>query len=230
MRTIAIIARKGGSGKTTVAINLAIAAHRRGLKAVVADSDAQRSSVDLLGLRREAGPAVIATSGRELYGLQAASARDGVDLLIIDTPAAEEQELSNAMVLADFSLFVVRPTLIDFYSLARTLRVIRRLHKPAMVVLNQAPHTRGGGEPPAVRKARSALELLGLPVSPAVLRLRAAYQAALADGRSVEEFNDEAAAGEVDQLWSVIRQEALDRDCWPKTPAGDFFVHDRPIF
>ncbi len=229
MRTIAVIARKGGSGKTTVALNLAIAAHRRGLKTVVADSDPQRSSVDLLR-RRQAGPTVVATSGRELFAVQAASARNGVDVLIIDTPAAEELELSNAIVLADLSLFVVRPTLIDFYSLTRTLKVVRHLHKPAMVVLNQAPHQRGGVEPPAVRKAYAALELLRLPVSPAILRMRAAYQSALADGCSVEEHPDEAAAREIEHLWSVVSREAFEREVWPRAPASDDFIYDRPIF
>ena len=229
MRTIAVIARKGGSGKTTVALNLAIAAHRRGLKTVVADSDPQRSSVDLLR-RRQAGPPVVATSGRELFALQAASARNGVDALIIDTPAAEEGEVSNAIVLADLSLFVVRPTLVDFYSLARTLKLVRHLHKPAMVVLNQAPHPRGGVEPPAVRTAQAALEHLRLPVSPAILRTRAAYQSALARGCSAEEYLDEAAAREIEHLWSVVRQEAFEREVWPRAPVSDLFIYDRPIF
>ncbi len=230
MRTIAVIARKGGSGKTTVALNLAIAAHRRGLKAVVADSDPQRSSLDLMKLRPGAGPGVVATCGRELFAVQAASARNGVDALIVDTPAAEEQELSNAIVLADLSLFVVRPTLVDFYSLARTLKVVRRLHKHALVVLNQAPPARGGVEPPAVRKAHEALEVLKLPVSPAILRSRAIYQSALEKGCSVEEQMDEAAADEVERLWSVVSKEAFERERWPDVRADEFFIYDRPLF
>lgn len=230
MRTVAVIARKGGSGKTTVALNLAIAAHRRGLSTVVADSDPQRSSVDLLNLRRQAGPRVVATSGRELYAVQAASARGGVDALIIDTPAADEQELSNAIVLADLSLFVVRPTLVDFYSLARTLKVVRHLNKHALVVLNQAPPARGGVEPPAIRKAQTALELLKLPVSPAILRSRAAYQSALEAGCSVEERSDEAAAGEIELLWSSVQQQAFERQSWPRAPLADFMIYDKPLF
>jgi chromosome partitioning protein len=229
MRTVAVIARKGGSGKTTVALNLAIAAHRRGLATVVADSDPQRSSLDLLKLRRDDGPRVVETSGRELYALQARSRGSGVDALIIDTPAAEEQQLSNALVLADLSLFVVRPTLVDFYSLARTLKVVKHLRKPAMVVLNQAPHTRAGLEPPSVRKAQQALALLRLPVSPAILRARAAYQSALESGCSAEEGTDEAAASEIEQLWSVIQRETFDRDHRPRPAESGLFVDDRPI-
>src|SRR5580700_10801206 len=56
MRTIAIIARKGGSGKTTVAVHMAIAAHLRGRRTLLADSDPQRSSSIVLKARRDAGP------------------------------------------------------------------------------------------------------------------------------------------------------------------------------
>jgi chromosome partitioning protein len=230
MRTIAVIARKGGSGKTTVALNLAIAAHLRGLSAWVADTDPQRSSLDLLRLRRKAGPRVAAADGRELYALQAASARTGVDVLVIDTPAAEEQQLSNAIVLADLSLFVVRPTLVDFFYLARTLKLVRHLNKHALVVLNQAPHRRGGVEPPAVRKAHEALALLQLPVSPAILRTRAAYQSALEQGCSAEESGDPAAAGEVGELWSIVRREAFEREVWPPAAGEGIFIHDRAMF
>jgi len=229
MRTIAIIARKGGAGKTTVALNLAIAAHRRGLNTVAADSDPQRSLVDLLRLRRHGGPQLVETTARDLFALQAACASRGVEALIIDTPAADEQELSNALVLADLSLFVVRPTLIDFYSLARTLKVVRRLHKPALVVLNQAQHPRAAVEPPAVRNALAALELLRLPVSPAILRLRGAYQSSLSRGCSVEEQGDEAAAGEVERLWSVVQQDLFDRPAWTRATVNGPLVDDFPI-
>ncbi len=234
MRTIAVIARKGGSGKTTVALNLAIAAHRRGMKTVLADSDPQRSLVDVLKGRRQPGPAVVETSGRELFALQVSSLRSGVEAFVIDTPAGEEEELANAIVLADLSLFVVRPALLDFASLVRTLKVVRHLHKPAMVVINQAPPRRGEIEPPAVRKAQEALRLLRLPVSPAILRLRGAYQAALEMGCSAEEHLDPAAAGEINDLWSCVQREAFAREAWPKSehrrPLDDFITYDSPIF
>lgn len=234
MRTISVIARKGGSGKTTVALNLAIAAHRRGLATVVADSDPQRSMADMLKGRREAGPTVVETSSRRLFSLQVSSLQAGTDALIIDTPAGEEEELAHAIVLSDLALFVVRPTLLDFASLIRTLKVVRHLQKPSLVVLNQAPPQRAGVEPPAVRKAHEALRLLGLRVSPAVLRTRAAYQAALETGSSAEERLDEAAAGEIRELWSSVERTAFVREHRQprghRHPIADLVMADAPIF
>src|SRR5579871_6579085 len=109
MRTIAVIARKGGSGKTTVAVHVAIAAHLRGRRTLLADSDPQRSSSIVLRGRRGPGPQVVETSGPKLFALQVAALRQGIDCLLIDTAAGAEDELAHAIVLADLSLLVIRP-------------------------------------------------------------------------------------------------------------------------
>ena len=70
MRTIAVIARKGGSGKTTVAVHMAIAAHLRGKRTLLADADPQCSSCTVLRGRRAAGPDFVETCGVQLCGVQ----------------------------------------------------------------------------------------------------------------------------------------------------------------
>jgi chromosome partitioning protein len=229
MRTVAVIARKGGSGKSTVAMNLAIAAHRRGLQTLLADSDPQRSLADVLKGRRQIGPTIVETESSRLFALQISSLRAGIEALVIDTPAGEEDELAHAIVLADLSVLVVRPTLLDFAALLRTLKVIRHLHKRAIVVLNQAPPRRAGVEPPAVRKAQEVLRLLRLPVSPAILRTRAAYQSALERGCSAEEqTGDLAAAKEINDLWLSVQQFAADVS--PPEYVTDHIIGDRALF
>jgi chromosome partitioning protein len=205
MRTIAVIARKGGSGKTTVAVHLAIAAHLRGKKTLLADSDPQRSSSAVLSGRAACGPSFRETSGPELFSLQAGAVRGGVDALFIDTPAGAEDELAHAIVLADLSLLVIRPTFLDFAAAIRTAEVLRRLRKPGLIVLNQAPVSRAGAEPPLVKKAQEALRIMRLPVAPTILRARAAYQSALETGRSAEELaGAEQASQEVAELWAYV--------------------------
>ncbi len=67
MKNIAIIARKGGSGKTTVAVNLALAAHRRGHAVELADTDPQGSSAEVLRVRKAEGPMVVQTTGEAIF-------------------------------------------------------------------------------------------------------------------------------------------------------------------
>jgi chromosome partitioning protein len=210
MRTIAVIGRKGGSGKTTVAVHLAIASHLSGRATVLADTDPQRSSCRVLQGRTEPEPHCVETSGPKLFALQITSQRAGADVLVIDTPAVLEEEISYAIVAADLSLLVVRPTFLDLAACLQTVEIIRRLRKPALVVLNQAPPTREGVEPPAVKKALEALGVMRLPSVPVVLRSRANYQTALEQGRSVQEAEPPTAAGqEFAALWAYVERFAF---------------------
>jgi chromosome partitioning protein len=207
MRTIAVIARKGGSGKTTVATHLALAAHLRGLKTVLVDTDSQRSSQEVLKARKEGGPAFMSAQGSNLAELQKQAASDGADLMIIDTPAAHESEIAHAIALSNLSLLVLRPTFLDIAASVQTAQILRSVRKPGLILLSQAPVPRGGVEPPAVKRAMEALQLMRLPVAPVILRSRVLYQTALATGRSAEELEPNgAAAHEMATAWSFIER------------------------
>jgi chromosome partitioning protein len=196
MRTIAVIGRKGGSGKTTIAVHLAIGLHRRGRATVLADADPQRSSIEVLKARRAPGPEGVATAGAKLFALKTGIMRNGAQALVIDTPAVLEEEVAHAVVLADLALLVVRPTFLDLAAAAHTADIIRRLRRPGLVVLNQAPVARENVEPPMVKRSIEALRLLRLPVAPVVIRSRAAYQTVLETGGSVEELGSDTVAAQ----------------------------------
>ena len=97
MKNIAVIARKGGSGKTTVAVNLAIAAHRRAYRVQLADTDPQGSSLEVLKARQTPGPDCVGAVGAELAARQQAAMACGVEAMIVDTPAGSEAEIAHAI-------------------------------------------------------------------------------------------------------------------------------------
>jgi chromosome partitioning protein len=206
---LAVIALKGGSGKTTVATHLALAAHLRGLKTLLVDTDPQGSSYEVLSARQTPGPEFVTSSGPRLMAAQLAAVGLKTDLMLVDTAAGAVEDVSEAIVLADAAVMVVRPTLLDIAALARTLAIVRRLRKPSTVVVNQAPVSREGIEAPLVKRALQALEYMRLPVAPVILRSRAIYQTAVETGRSAEEMGDRAAATEIAALWDYIDQALL---------------------
>ena len=208
MKNIAIIARKGGSGKTTVAVNLALAAHRRGHVVELADTDPQGSSAEVLRVRKAEGPAVVQTTGEAIFAGRH-GAGPGATLRVLDTPAAAEDSIGHAIALAQVSILVVRPTFLDLAATLQTAQILRRLRRPGLILLNQAPVPRGGVEPPAVKRALDALRLMQLPVLPVILRSRAAYQTSLALGCSVEELGPGPAADEIAELWDYLERFAL---------------------
>jgi len=210
MRTVSVIGRKGGSGKSTLAMHLAIGLHLRGCATLLADTDPQLSVVEAFKGRAEPGPAVVPSSASKLLDLQLSLASSGADALVIDTPAVLEEEIAQAVVLADLSLLVVRPTFFDLAAAVRTSEIIRRLRKPGLVILSQAPSPRGASESPTVTRAIEALKLLRLPVAPAIIRTRAIYQTVVEAGRSVEEVGGDAlAAREMGVLCEFVHRFAF---------------------
>jgi chromosome partitioning protein len=208
MRTVSIVSRKGGAGKTTLAVHLALAAHLRGLKTVLADADPQRSASEALRLRKATGPRRVETSGPKLFALQIAAARAGDQVLVIDTPCGPEPDVSDAIALADLVLIVMRPTFLDIAASVRTVEAARRLGRPAQILLNQACSLRGGAEPDSVRKAIEALRFTNMALCPVIVRSRALFQTVLSAGLSVEEIGPSAAASEIEALWRHVEQQA----------------------
>lgn len=207
------MSRKGGAGKTTVAVNLTLAARAMGVKAVLADADPLRSACEVLRDRDEAAGMFFETSASKLFTLTEACRRAGAELLIIDTPAAPEADVAEAVKVADLCLAVSRPTYLDLAAAVRSVAIIQRLGRDGMIVLNQCATPRNGVEPPSVVKAFEALRFAGLPVVPVALRSRLIYQTAFAQMRSVLEIDQKgAASSEVRQLfdhvWRAIRGEA----------------------
>jgi chromosome partitioning protein len=159
--------------------------------------------VPRLPFRRPADRAVARKGGR-------------VDAMLIDTPAGTEEGMSSAIVLADLALLVIRPTFLDLSAAAYTADVLKKLRKPCLVVINQAPVARSGVEPQSVRKAREVLRLMRLPVLPVMLRARTGYQTAVENGCSAIEMKAHgAAAHELTAIWDYIERFAFP----PRAPA-----------
>ena len=205
MKTLAVMSRKGGAGKTTMAVNLTLAARAMGVRAVLADADPMRSAHEVLKGREEAASLLFETTASKLFALTEASRRSGVELLIIDTPAAPEADVAEAVRVADLCFAVARPTYLDLAAAVLSVAVIHRLGREGLIVLNQCASPRAGVEPPSVLKAFEALRFASLPVAPTAIRARMVYQTAFAQGRSVLEIDgDGQAAGEMRDLFSHV--------------------------
>jgi chromosome partitioning protein len=223
MRTITVLSRKGGAGKTTVAVSLALAARQAGLKAIVADIDPLHSAAEVLRDRQEAERLLVETAAAKLFILGEVSRKQGVDLLIIDTPVAPEADIVLAMNASDLCLAIARPSPLDIAAVMQSVAVMRRIGAPGMVVLNQCPPARNGEEHPVVQRALEALRFGGVPTMDTRLRARTAYQQAFAQHCGVTEWDPQGeAAGDVLGLLAEIADLLL------LPEAEDGFVLDMP--
>lgn len=192
MRTVAIISQKGGSGKTTIAVHLAVCAERQGQPTLILDLDPQGSARSWLSRRGDDAPEVVAADPSQLAGLLQKAEAGGAGLVILDTAPHSDRTAALAAQLADVVLIPCRPTAFDVDAITSTLTIAKlaEAQAKAAVVLNAIP-TRGD----YAEEVRAGLSEL-VTVAPVHLYQRAAYFNAVNDGRSVEEYEPKGKAAE----------------------------------
>jgi chromosome partitioning protein len=200
MRTVAFVSQNGGSGKSTIASSVAVAAHQTNEKVCVIDMDPQGSLTNWARLRAAGDIEVLASGAARLPALLAALERRGVTLALLDTPGAEGAASSAAMRVADLNIVPSRPSLFDLWASARARAALEEIGAKFVFLLNQCPPTRTA----RVQDGVEALEEMGRLISPLILA-RVDYQDAARRGRGVTELNSSgAAAQEMRGLWQSI--------------------------
>jgi chromosome partitioning protein len=233
MKTLTVLSRKGGSGKTTVSVSLALAARQAGLKVVLADIDPLRSAAEVIRARPEASSLLFETNASKLFILQDACRQNGCDLLIVDTPTSPEPDILRAVNVADFCLAVARPTALDIAAIRQSTALVERAGCRGLVILNQCPSLRDGQEPALVRQALERLAFSRLPIAQSRLRSRAAYQHSFALSQGVTEWGpgSEAAADVLRLLAEISDHLALrNADAGEPQPARNLLERITPFF
>lgn len=207
MKVVAIIAQKGGVGKTTTAIQLAIAGHLSGLTVGLVDLDPQGTAAKW-GDRREAGeadcPSVIAGQASRLNVLLDAARSHGTDLIIIDTPPHADAVALQSAKVADLVIIPTRAGGFDLEAIQTTLEMVEIARKPAYVLINAVPTNRQF----LGRNALAGLQERSIGVAPVMWFERAAFADLGADDLSTQEREPEGkAAGEVAALFSWLGDE-----------------------
>jgi chromosome partitioning protein len=201
MKIIATINEKGGTGKSTIATNLATALHRQGKRVVLIDADPQGTATDWRAASPEGAdlpPVVPVARPQELD----AALRDLVaDFVVIDTPARAAQLSAAVVRVADVALIVLQPSGPDVWASAATVKLI------------QARIDAGGQIDAAflVNRAAANTKLAklikdgdwngyGIDQLTSTVGNRTAFAQALTDGVSVFDLNDTAAQTEIHNI------------------------------
>lgn len=184
MKVISVLGQKGGSGKTTLTLSLAVAAHKANKSVAVIDLDPQASACKW-GDRRNADPVIISVQPARLRNVLATARENGADLVFIDTPGRLEQSAIAAAQEADLILIPCRPTIKDTETIESTISLIRaaRTKAKVAVILNGVP-PRGAQR----EQAEDAIRSMAIPVYPFYLSNRAAFTHADVLGLSAQEF------------------------------------------
>jgi chromosome partitioning protein len=207
MKIIAVISQKGGAGKTTLAVNLAVAAELQDVPTVLIDLDPQSSAKTWHDLRAsKEAPFVVSSQASRLEEVIGAARTNGAELVIIDTAPHSESAALAAARAADLVLIPCRPAILDLKAIGSSGDLAALAKKEAVVVLNAVPH-----QGKLAEEAEEAVRSYGLSVAPVKLTQRAAYVHSLTGGQAAQEFEpDGKAAQEITELynWANTRVHA----------------------
>ena len=197
------MSQKGGAGKTTLAVHLAVAACDAGERVVVIDTDPQRSATVWSSSREAEAPIVATASVGDVDRVLAAARGDDMTLVVIDTAPHAAPDAARIARTSGLIVIPCRPTAFDLAAVEASVRIVQAAKARAVLVLSACPP-----RAPEVAEARDALATYGLPVAPVEITERRAFSRAVATGRAVTEFEaDGKAAAEIRALWAWLQKE-----------------------
>lgn len=208
MQIFSLINQKGGAGKSTLARQLAVIAGETGASVLI-DRDPQETSTKWWQRRQNLQPLperpdLLDLNGTDLT-MAAATLRQRPGVVFVDTRPAVAEPEAEAARIADLVLVPVRPSPDDLEAIGETLKILRRLDKRAIVVVNAAKNEA------RARDARAALSRYPVPVCPTHIADRAIYLDASLEGRGVGEMRGPVAReahAELLKVWTWILEIA----------------------
>jgi chromosome partitioning protein len=202
---LAVLAQKGGVGKSTLARAIAVQALIEGHRAAIIDADPQGTSLKWAKRREAAAPAVVALGEATLPERLAELKARGADFIVIDTPPHAQPIISLAAELADAALIVTQPYPDDLQEVGVPAAILARLGKPAAIILNNTP-----SRAQAVTMARGALAAFPMPTCPIAITHLMAHPYASAEGQTAQEREPKGkAATELAEVWAWLNTKIL---------------------
>lgn len=210
-RIVAVVNQKGGSGKTTLSMQLAGALARRGGKVLVVDADPQATATRWAATADDDKP-----FPASVIGLSAASAKvhrevkkfvADYNYIIVDCPPAADSPVpQSALLIADLALVPLIPSPLDMWAAVGIRQVIENVSDindslQARLVVNQCQ--------PNTNLAKEALEVLpefGIKLCKTFMHQRQVYRQSAVFGQTVHDFGSRAseAIGEVEALTDEV--------------------------
>jgi chromosome partitioning protein len=227
MHVIAILSQKGGTGKTTLSLHLAVAAERAGHVAAVIDLDPQASAAGWTDSRPGETPAVVSMPATRLPQALDLARGAGAEVVFLDTAPHSSDVALAAAEAADLLLIPCRAGILDLRAIGATARLAKIAGKPVHVILNSMPPRATN----IITDAREAVRVHGLDVAPVTIQatrrlrtrahgrsdragIRARRQGRGRDGRALRLVAHGTAHAGAHQTQGCIKAIAILPICW----------------
>ena len=203
MKVIVFANQKGGAGKTTLTGHLAVQAEQEGLGPVaLMDSDPQGSLAEWWNERAAETPVFLSADLSLLSEQLEALKKAGIKLVVIDTPPAVTETISNVIAFADLVVIPSRPSPHDLRAVESTIKLVEQAKKPMVFVINGAAQ-----RAKITADAAIALSQYG-KVAPVTIYQRTDFAQSMIDGRTAQELDaNSRSAKEIQELLKYVRKQ-----------------------
>lgn len=192
MQVWAMLAQKGGAGKTTLSLHVAIALGQMGKSVQILDVDPQSSAYRWSMQRKGKPPVCTAIVAPQIFDVLDQIRNKGeTDVVIVDTSPRADRDSMIVANAADFIVVPVTPSVLDLPAVEDTLELLRRggYHSKATLVLNAV-----AAKTDEADQAAAYLRKLGPEVCPFRLGWRVDYRRSLLVGKGVTEAKTKSPA------------------------------------
>ena len=207
-KVITIAQQKGGTGKTTLAVHLAMAFIKfHNLKVAVIDTDPQGSLGKWYMIRSEInlknGGLTFKTAS--LWGAQYESKilKQDHDIIIIDTPPKIESDARPSIEAADLVLIPVAPSPVDFWATEPIIEIAKKAKRKILIQINRANH-----RSKLIHKTHEYIKSININASKILIGHRQIFVASMGEGKTVvEKQRKSKAVEEIKKLSEQILSE-----------------------
>ncbi len=207
-KVITISQQKGGSGKTTIAVHLALAFIKyHNLKVAVIDTDPQGSLGKWFMIRTEKKVSNdnLTFKTASLWGAQYESKalKKDHDIVIIDTPPKIESDARPSIESADLVLIPVAASHVDFWATGAIVDIAKKANKKILIQIN-----RSSQRSKLISKTNEFIKSLNLSATKTIIGNRQIFAASMGEGKTaVEKQKKSNAVEEIKQLSEQILSE-----------------------
>lgn len=206
---------KGGVGKTTIAVNLAVLSALSGKETLLVDTDAQQSTASWSAVRHEneISPRITCITKTGKVGYDLAMLKEKYEVVVVDAGGRDSIEMRQAMAVADKVIIPIKPSQFDVWSLGRMTSLIKDVTERIDAPVNAFCFINAASSNPSVRETAEVREILEehkefFPTLNAVITERIAFRKAARDGLGVLELSkdlvDVKAVAEIQALYEEV--------------------------
>jgi len=207
-KVITIAQQKGGTGKTTLAVHLALAfTNYHNFKVAIIDTDPQGSLGKWFMIREEKKLSNnnLTFKTASLWGAQYESKtlKKDHDIVIIDTPPKIESDARPSIESADLVLIPMAASHVDFWATGAIVEIAKKANKKILIQIN-----RSSQRSKLISKTNDFIKSLNLSSTKTIIGNRQIYTASMGEGKTaVEKQKKSNAVDEIRQLSEQVLSE-----------------------